>query len=604
MLRTELLDRIREFSDGADADMLRETVALLLEGLARDDGNAAIEDAFYRDLDFGTGGLRGVMGPGTNRMNRVMIARATQGLVNYVLSSPAGRDGSICIAHDSRLRSSEFAREAARVVAGNGLKAYLFEDLRPTPELSFAVRRLRATAGVVITASHNPKEYNGYKVYWSDGGQVVPPHDRGIIQQVREITGSDKIRLTDFADAVKLGKIEILGRKIDYEYLEAMDTCRLHHELCESRGGELKIVFTPLHGTGGTLVPRALERWGFSEVTMVPDQAEPDGYFPTVKSPNPEERAAMELGLALAREEAADLVMATDPDADRVGVAVAHGGDFVLLSGNQVAALLAYHVCESRKEQGRLPADGVIVKTIVTSELVAAVARDYGVEVEDCLTGFKYIGELIQRYEELGQPGDPVKTFLMGCEESYGYLVGTHARDKDAVVAACAMAELALWAKTRSKTLVDLLHELYLRHGVFVESQLSRQLPGIAGMQQIGGLMESLRNDPPAEIAGITVSALTDIENNVHRDLQTGATSPGPGLPESNVLIFELAEGSRVVARPSGTEPKIKFYFMVVDRQGFPLADKAELEQRIAQCSDKEQRLLKAFQDLTASRLA
>lgn len=600
MVKAEIVERARTFVAGADAQSLKETTELLLDVLSGAKSETDVEDAFSGDLDFGTGGLRGLMGPGTNRMNLVTVGKATQGLCEYIKKHAPG--GSICIAYDSRHRSSEFARAAACVAAGNGLKAWLFEDVRPTPELSFAVRSLGATAGIVITASHNPKEYNGYKVYWSDGAQVIPPQDRGIIEEVRKVAGAHQIKSDNFDDARRKGLIELIGKSLDSEFIGALDAVRMRKDLCGKSGGELKIVYTSLHGTGIRAVPMALSRWGFSNVVIVPEQAEPDGDFPTVKSPNPEEKAAMKLSLELARKEGADLVLATDPDADRIGIAVRHGGEYRLMTGNQVGALLSYYVCETLKQQDRLPGNGVLIKTIVTTELIAAIAREFNVGLENCLTGFKYIAALIREYEEQGTPEKPTKVYLMGCEESYGYLVGTHARDKDSVVTACVLAEMALWAKSSGKTLMDLLNELYARHGVFVESQLSKTMTGVAGMKMIGALMDSLRQSPPAEIAGIAVSAVTDIGNNTRRDVAAGKSSNGPGLPKSNVLIFELADGSLVVARPSGTEPKVKFYFMVVDKEGFPVQDAAKIASRVLACEAKEKQLQEAFDKLSSER--
>lgn len=595
MLKQEIADRIRDFAAGADQQTLQETVSALLDAsmLESQAASDALEDAFGRDLDFGTGGLRGIMGAGSNRMNRLTIAKATQGLANYIkLQHPAG---SVCIAYDSRQRSQEFAREAARVLAGNGLKVNLFSDVRPTPQLSFAVRETKATAGIVVTASHNPKEYNGYKVSWDDGGQVLPPHDRGIIDEVRKIERAEQIHPADYDESVKTGKIKLLGDDFDAAYLEALDSVRMRTELTNGRGGELRIAYTPLHGTGGRVVPQALKRWGFTDVRIVEQQAEPDGTFPTTKSPNPEERAALEMALELARRENADIVMATDPDADRIGIAIKHQGEYMLLNGNQVGALLAYYVCETLREQGRLPSNGVLIKTIVTTELIAAVAQEYGVAIENCLTGFKYIAQLIRGYEQRGEPGRPEKTFLMGCEESYGYLIGTHSRDKDAVVTACVIAEMALWAKSNGRTLIDLLYGLYERHGVYIETQLSKTMAGLQGMKDIQALMHRLRSSPPSEIGGIAVNTVIDISSDSRLEISSGKKSRGPGLPKSNVLIFELQDGSLVVARPSGTEPKIKFYFMVVDKQGVPLAG-SEINKRIADCQAKENRLRKAMQ--------
>ncbi|MGC8741190.1 MAG: phospho-sugar mutase [Candidatus Sumerlaeaceae bacterium] len=600
MLDKEISVKVREFVKGADAETVRETVELLLDALEKGDVTA-VADAFYQELDFGTGGLRGIMGAGTNRMNRVIVARATQGLVNYILKQ-CGLPAGVCIAYDSRHRSAEFAREAARVIAGNGLKAYLFEDVRPTPELSFAVRHFKAKAGIVITASHNPKEYNGYKVYWSDGAQVVPPHDRAIIEEVRNVTSMTQVKLADYEKAVQKDEIHIIGGTVDRLYLEALEAVRLRKELTFERGGELRIVYTPLHGTGIKLVPDALRRWGFFDLHMVEEQAEPNGDFPTTKSPNPEEKAAMELALALATRCNGDLVLATDPDADRLGIAVRHKGEYRLLTGNQLGSLLTWYICSTLKEQGALAPNGVVIKTIVSTKLVEAIAADFGVEVENCLTGFKYIGALIRQYEESGSPEQPSKRFLFGFEESYGYLAGTHARDKDSVVAACLTAELALWAKVNGLTLVDLLHDIYARYGVYLETQLSKTMPGMAGMQQINRLMQSLRSAPPTEVAGVKVIAMTDIDSDSRLELATGKRGRGPGLPRSNVLIFELANGSQIVARPSGTEPKIKFYFMLADREGAPFASREDVLPRVMAAEEKLRQYMADVEKIIAER--
>ncbi|MCX7717340.1 MAG: phospho-sugar mutase [Candidatus Sumerlaeaceae bacterium] len=601
MMTPDICRRVKEFADSADALLLKETLDMVLDA-AMDPARAAVlEDAFYCDLEFGTGGLRGIMGAGTNRMNSVVVARATQGLASYVLRA-AGPGASVVIAYDSRLNSQVFAREAACVLAGNGLTACLFSDVRPTPELSFAVRHLGATAGIVITASHNPKEYNGYKVSWNDGGQVIAPHDKAIIAEVRGVTGGASVRSMPYDEALAAGRIRLLGPEMDDAFIAAMDAVRMRQALTQERGSELKIVYTPLHGVGARVVPKALTRWGFSHLILEPSQSEPDGNFPTTKSPNPEEQAAMELSLQLARREQADIILATDPDADRLGIAVRHGGDYQLLTGNQTGALLAWYIAETLREQGRLPGNGVMITTIVTTGLIEAVASAYGISVDYCLTGFKWIASLMRGYEEAAAAGRPSKTFLMGCEESYGYLVGTHARDKDAVVTACVVAEMALWAKTRGQTLVDVLFDLYARYGVHLESQLSKTMPGKAGMEQIARLMESLRSDPPRSIGGLEVREIVDIASNEVIEAATGARKPGPGLPASNVLSFELADGSRVVARPSGTEPKIKFYFMVVDKQGLPVTDTAALTAKMEACRAKEQRLRTDFDALAAAR--
>jgi len=592
-LTPEISDRITNYLAGADAATTSEIMDLQAAAATGDEeALGVLTESFGRDLDFGTGGLRGIMGHGTNRMNHTVVAKATQGLAQYVKSH--NPKGSIAIAYDSRNRSAEFAREAARVAAGNGLKAYLFADLRPTPELSFAVRHLGATAGIVVTASHNPKEYSGYKVSWEDGGQVLPPHDRGIIEQVRSVQSMNQVELADFDQAVAEGSIVMLGEETDRAFFEALQLVRLRQPLTDSRGGELKIVYTPLHGTGIRVVPEALRQWGFTSVQIVPEQAEPNGDFPTTKSPNPEERVALELAIGLAEETKADIVLATDPDADRLGIAVRHDSDYQLITGNQLGALLAWYICETLHERGTLPENGAMVKTIVTTDLITAIADEYNVHLDNCLTGFKHIANLMRQYEEPNTVGEPTKQFLMGCEESYGYLVGTHCRDKDAVVAACVVSELALWAKTNGFTIVDILHQLYQRYGVHVESQVSQTMPGLAGMQDMENLMNRLREIPPREIAGIHVTEVTDIENDTRRHLASDETKPGPGLPKSNVLLFNLSDGSKIVARPSGTEPKIKYYFMVVDRENLPI-EKNEVISDLARCHEKDKTLQKAW---------
>ncbi len=585
----DVLARLKSYIAGADPAIVEEANSLYERALTGDEKSIGeFNEAFGRELDFGTGGLRGIMGPGTNRMNRVVVAKATQGLAQYVGSQAEA--GSVAIAYDNRNNSDVFARVAAQVVAGNGLRAYLFKDMRPTPELSFAVRHLGATAGIVVTASHNPKEYSGYKVSWNDGAQVLPPHDRAIIDQVRSVGSMEQVKIADFDQAVQEGRIVLLGEEVDRAYLDALQRVRLRNELTDLRGGELSIVYTPLHGAGMRSVPPALAEWGFSNVHIVEEQSIPDGNFPTTQSPNPEEEAALGMAIELAKKTDSDIVLATDPDADRLGFAVKHNGEYRMITGNQGCALMTWYMCETLREQNRMPENAAIVKTIVTTDLMNAITQEYGVHLGECLTGFKHIASLMREYEQPGPDGQPVKRFLMGCEESYGYLVGTHARDKDAVVAACVTAEMALWAKTKGWTLIDLLDQLYRRYGVHVESQISLTRPGLAGMAEIKDMMNALRENPPREVAGIKVSTVTDIKDDTVRDMIEEKTTPGPGLPSSNVLLFALADGSTVVARPSGTEPKIKFYFMVVDTSQSPLS-KNELPEAVTKCQDKNNAL-------------
>jgi phosphoglucomutase len=558
-----ILERAREWTGvDYDPDTRREVQALL--DAAGDGAEEELRNRFGAHLEFGTGGMRGIVGAGTNRMNRYTAGAASQGLARCIrkqVSDP--RRASVVIAHDSRTHSAQFAGEAATIFAGNGIKTYLFEALRPTPLLSFAVRHLRATAGVVITASHNPMQYNGYKVYWSDGAQIVPPHDRAIIEEVRAISSVDQIRFTDSEQAKHEGLIVLIGEEIDEAYLEAIEACRLATDLAPSHFASLEIVYSALHGTGATLVPEALKRWGFPRVSSVEAQAIPDGTFPTAPKPNPEEQAAMQMALDQAAGEGADLVMATDPDADRIGIAAPDAaGRWVLLTGNQTASLITEWLCGRLREQGRLPADGAVVKTIVTTELIAAIAQSHGVAVENVLTGFKWIGAKIRGWEEARAAGRASRTFLFGGEESYGYLVGTHARDKDAVVCACVIAEMAAWAKSQGWTLLDLLDQLFELHGVHLESLVSLERQGLAGMSEIQAMMARLRGDPPLTIAGVPVETLMDCEDRTRRRLDDSSTTvESIDLPRSNVLHFTLRGGGKAVARPSGTEPKIKFYF-------------------------------------------
>jgi len=539
-----------------------------------------IEERFGGTLEFGTGGMRGVVGAGTNRMNRYVVASASQGLASYVLKNrPKDKDPAIAIAYDSRFFSKEFAEESASVFAGNGIKAYLFESLRPTPELSFAVRKLNCSAGVVVTASHNPKEYNGYKVYWGDGGQVVPPQDNGIIKEVHSIKSFKSVKKITLKEAEVKGLLKIIGSEIDDAFIGELRKIILNPLLVKENGGDIRIVYTPLHGTGITLIPKTLADWGFTNVYLEKEQSIPNGSFPTVKSPNPEEPAALERAINLAKQIDADLVIATDPDADRIGIAVKiPSGNFSLLTGNQVGALLTYYILSQLKDSGHLPENGVIVKTIVTTEMITAIAAKYKIPIEDVLTGFKYIGEKIHLWET-GKLS-PKKFFIFGTEESYGYLIGTHARDKDAVGTCCVIAEMSLWAKTKELTLIELLDSLYREFGIFLESQKSLALEGIEGMKRISRIMKSLDENPPISIDTIKVSTIDNILRGIKFDAVSKREVGKINLPQSNVIVFHLEDGSKIVARPSGTEPKIKFYFFVQDRGSLPIKSDTALANR------------------------
>ena len=516
-----------------------------------------IEDRFYRQLEFGTGGLRGVIGAGTNRMNIYTVRQATQGLANYIISQN-GQEKGVAIAHDSRRMSPEFAREAALCLNANGIKTYLFESLRPTPELSFAVREFGCISGIVITASHNPREYNGYKVYWEDGAQITPPHDTGIMAEVKNITDYSEAKTMEKDAAIAAGLYETIGKEIDDAFIAELKSQVLHLDTIEEQKNNLKIVYTPLHGTGNIPARRVLKELGFEHVYVVKEQELPDGNFPTVSYPNPEAAEAFELGLKLAREVDADLVLATDPDADRLGVRVKDkDGVYHTLTGNMSGCLLADYEIGQRKALKGLPEDGVLIKTIVTTNMADAIAKYYGVDLIEVLTGFKYIGQQILGFEQRGKG-----TYLFGFEESYGCLIGTHARDKDAIVATMALCEAAAYYKSQGKTLWDAMIDMYERYGYYKDDIQTVSLKGIEGLQKIQEIMNTLRSHAPQKVGEYQVQAVRDYKTGVIRDLASGQERPS-GLPESNVLYYELNDDAWLCVRPSGTEPKVKFYYGV-----------------------------------------
>ncbi len=503
-----------------------------------------LNDSFYTELEFGTGGLRGVMGAGTNRMNRYTVGMATQGLANYLKNQFPNKDISVAIAHDSRNNSPFFAQTTADVFSANGIKVYLFEELRPTPQLSFAIRKLGCQSGVVITASHNPKEYNGYKAYWSDGGQLIAPHDAGVIAEVRKINSFEKVNYKA-SEAL----IERVGHELDEKYLAMIESLSLSNEVDKN----IRIVFSSIHGTGITLVPSILKRFGFEQVTLVDDQSEPNGNFPTVVYPNPEEKEAMTLALDKAREVDADLVLATDPDADRVGIAVKNlEGDFQLLNGNQTGALLIYYLLKKTEEKG-LKGNEFIAKTIVTSDILREIADGFGVKTYETLTGFKYIAQLI-REKEGGE------RFIGGGEESYGYLIGDEVRDKDAIASCAMLAEMVAWAKFQGKSPFEVLVDLYMEFGFYMETLSSITKKGQSGAEEIQQMMKKFRSTPPLRLGGSPVNKVLDFQNSTSLDLSSDKETQ-LHFPKSNVLQFLTEDGSRISVRPSGTEPKIKFYF-------------------------------------------
>lgn len=542
MIDQAIQEKVDKWLNSAIDEQSKEEIKSLNE--------TVLADSFYKDLEFGTGGLRGVMGIGSNRMNKYTIGMATQGLANYLKKSFPNEEVKVAIAHDSRNNSRFFAETTAAVFSANGIHVYLFEDLRPTPELSYAIRKLGCKSGVVLTASHNPKEYNGYKAYWDDGGQVVPPHDKNIIKEVQAIAGVEQVKFEQDDS-----KIEIVGRELDEAYLQEILHLTLSPEVIE-RQHTLKIVFSPIHGTGITLVPEVLKRKGFESVTVVEEQAIPDGNFPTVVYPNPEEKEAMSLALKKAEEIHADLVMATDPDSDRVGIAARNEqGEYEILNGNQAAALLIYYLLTKWKENGKLNSKQMIIKTIVTTDLLEKIADSFGVDCPSTLTGFKFIAAKIKELE-----GE--MEFIGGGEESYGYMISDFVRDKDAIASCAMLAEMCAWAKDQGMTAFQLLAKIYTEYGFYLEDLVSLTKKGMQGAEEIQQMMAGFRSNPPQSFTGSKVVEVMDYQSSKSKNLITGAETD-IDLPKSNVLQFVLEDGSKISARPSGTEPKIKFYISV-----------------------------------------
>ena len=552
----EMKDYMKIYQEWLTNPYFDEATKAELKAIEGDENE--IKERFYMDLEFGTAGLRGIIGAGINRMNIYVVRRATQGLANYIIKQGAA-DKGVAIAYDSRNMSPEFAMEAAMTLAANGIKAYKFETLRPTPELSFAVRELGCVAGINITASHNPPEYNGYKVYWEDGAQFTPPHDKGVTEEVLAIEDLSSVKTTDEASAIAAGKYEVIGKEIDDKYIAQVKAQVVNQKAIDEMQDQIRIVYTPLHGTGNIPARRVMKEIGFTHVYVVPEQELPDGNFPTVSYPNPEAKEAFELGLKLAKEKDADLVLATDPDADRLGVYVkdAKSGEYIPLTGNMSGSLLCEYVLSQKQAEGKIPADGQVVKSIVSTNLIDAVAKAYGAELIEVLTGFKWIGKQILKNETTG-----TGTYLFGMEESYGCLIGTYARDKDAISATAALCEAAAYYKQKGMTLWDAMVAMYEKYGYYKDSVKSIGLSGIEGLAKIQSIMETLRNNTPAEVGGYKVVSARDYKLDTIRDMGTGAVKP-TGLPASNVLYYDLEDGGWICVRPSGTEPKIKFYFGV-----------------------------------------
>nr|WP_199505599.1 MULTISPECIES: phospho-sugar mutase [unclassified Halanaerobium] len=575
------------YRDWLVSDYFDENTKKELEAIK--DNEEEIEDRFYKNLDFGTGGMRGKMGAGTNRINKYTVRKATQGLANYIINySDNGRERGVVIAYDSRRNSAEFSLEAALVLAGNGIKTYLFKDLRPTPELSFAVRELNAVGGIVITASHNPPEYNGYKVYWEDGGQVVPNRARDIIAEIEEIDDFSLVKRIESEEAESQKLLNYIGNNIDQRFEEEILKSLPDKELAEEHGKDLKIVFTPLHGTGNIPVCSLLKRLGFSNLSVVEKQAEADPEFSTVESPNPEDFSAFEMAVNLAKKEEADLIIATDPDCDRMAPAVKDAdGSYKALNGNETGVLFADYLLKRMKEKGELPDNGVIIKTIVSTEMVREIAADYNVEVMDVLTGFKFIGEKITEFEESGE-----KEFILGFEESLGYLIGKHARDKDAVIAAALVALAALHYKEKGLSLLDRLKELREKYGYFKEDLQSIRLEGKEGQEKIEKTIAAFREKSPENLGGRGVLVSRDYKQSktvYHKDGKVETIE----LPKSNVLQYLLEGDAKITIRPSGTEPKLKLYFAVREKN----ASKAEkaLEELSNKVMDEINKIIQSF---------
>jgi len=538
-----------------------------------------LEESFYKNLEFGTGGLRGIMGVGTNRINKYTIGMATQGFANYLLKTYPNESISVAIGHDSRNNARFFAETTAQVFAANGIQVHIFETLRPTPELSFAIRHLGCKAGVVCTASHNPKEYNGYKAYWNDGGQLVPPHDKNVIKEVEAIQSVDDVKWTG-GDA----NIHLMGTSMDDAYIKMVTSLSVYPEVIAAQK-DLKIVYTPIHGTGITLVPRVLSEFGFTNVTIVEEQSNPDGNFPTVGYPNPEESETMAIGLAKAKALDADILLGTDPDADRVGIGVKnHKGEWVLMNGNQTAVLAFAYMMEARKAKGIAQPNDMVITTIVTSEMINQVAKQNQVNCYNVLTGFKWIAELIKEKEAK-------ENYIIGGEESFGLMIGDQIRDKDAVSAVALLCEMAAYEKSKGRTLFDKIIDLYVQYGFYYEHLISITKIGMNGQQEIAAMMEGYRKNPPAQINGVKVVSLLDYELQKGTNLLTGETWVIQ-LPKSNVLQFITEDGSKISARPSGTEPKIKFYFSV----NTTLDHKAAFDEKFNQLEGKIHGIIKSMQ--------
>ena len=551
------MDFLEKYNYWCSSETFDEETHKELEAIKNDENE--IKERFYKDLEFGTAGLRGVIGAGTNRMNKYTVTKATQGLANYIIKC-GKQDKGVVIAFDSRNFSPEFSRWAALCLNANGIKTYRFDTLRPTPVLSYAVRELGCVAGIVVTASHNPPEYNGYKVYWEDGAQIVPPIDGEIIGEVNAITDYSVIKMMELDEAIEKGLYNVVGEELDKKYIETLKKLVLNPDVIKNNAKDLKIVYTPLHGTGNIPVQTILKELGFENVYVVPEQEKPDGNFPTVSYPNPEDPKAFALALELAKKVDADIILANDPDADRLGVFVkgnGNGAEYEMFTGNMSALFIAEYELSQKKEKGILPENGAMVTTIVSSDLTKAMAKEYNMKLFEVLTGFKWIGEKIKQFEATGS-----NEYVFGFEESYGCLVGTHARDKDGIVAVMATCEAAAYYKSKGISALEQMDNIYKKYGYYKESQTALTFKGIEGAEKIKSIMDNLRSNPPMELAGLKVLEFRDYQANIVKDFRNNETRE-TGLPKSNVLYFDLENSSWCCVRPSGTEPKIKFYFGV-----------------------------------------
>ena len=564
------MDYLKEYEKWCESTEFDDETKQELKSIKDDEKE--IEDRFYKELEFGTAGLRGIIGAGTNRMNKYTVGKATQGLANYIVEQGT-QDKGVAISYDSRKMSKEFSMQTALILNANGIKTYLFENLRPVPELSFAVRELKCTAGVMITASHNPPQYNGYKVYWDDGSQIVSPRDKDIIAKVRAVKSYSEIKEITREEAESRGLFNIIKTEMDDKYLEILKNSVLNPEIVKQEGKDLKVVYTPLHGTGNTIAERLLNEIGLKNVYVVPEQKDPDGNFPTVSYPNPEDKKAFKLALELAEEKDADVVLATDPDADRLGIFAkdSKSEKYMEYTGNMSALLIAEYRISQMKEKGILPSDGMFITTIVSSELAKAISKNYNLECIEVLTGFKNIGAVMKKAEE-----NHDKTYVFGFEESYGCLIGDYARDKDGIAAVMALCEAACYYKSKGKTLWDAMNDIYEKYGYYKETQVSIVMEGAEGAQKIKDMMTKMRNTPVEKIGDYKVLTFKDIDTDIVKDMQTGEITK-TGLPQSNVLYYELEDDAWCCVRPSGTEPKIKLYMGVKGKSEVDSINKLEL---------------------------